>query len=344
MVLWQRLGCGWLRRVLFRDDCHRIDLDAARRVGLGENGQVTAITTHPRLAATYSIVARDSLTGELGVAVQSNYFSVGTDVSWARAGVGAIATQAIVEVAYGPKGLDLIARGSTAAEALDELVSQDPGAPLRQIGMVDASGHVAAYTGAACVSSCADVQGRGYSVQGNMLKSDNVWRAMGPAFEAAEGDLAERLMITLEAAEEAGGDVRGRKSAALLVVSADRSENEWEGRRFDLHVEDHVHPLEELRRLITVRRAFELFGQAREAIGEGDIDAALELVKRARILHPEEVQFSFWTGVALANCNRTEEARVWLTEAFDESDVWRELGRRLCDVGMYTGDRSLLEP
>ncbi len=297
-----------------------------------------------RLAATYSIVARDVNTGELAVAVQSNYFSVGTDVSWAEPGVGAIATQAIVEVAYGPKGLELLSAGASAQEALDELVAMDPGAALRQVGIVDSSGRVAAYTGGACVSACAHRLGDGFSVQGNMLASDAVWEAMGPAFETTTGDLADRLMAALEAAERAGGDVRGRQSAALLVVSGERPENSWEGRRIDLHVEDHAQPLQELRRLLTVRRAYSLFEQARATFATDDLDTALELVAQARALQPDDVQFVFWTGVALANSGRDAQARDWLNEAFRSGDAWRELGRRLCETGMFIGNPDLLEP
>jgi uncharacterized Ntn-hydrolase superfamily protein len=297
-----------------------------------------------RLAATYSIVARDLRTGELGVAVQSSYFSVGTDVSWAEPGVGAIATQAIVEVAYGPMGLALLARGATAQEALGELVARDPLAALRQVAIVDAEGRAAAHTGAACVSACAHALGEGYSVQGNMLASDRVWRAMLPAFEQCQGDLPERLMATLEAAERAGGDVRGRQSAALLVVAGERPENPWEGRSIDLHVEDHPRPLEELRRLLTLKRAYALFQEARRTFGAGDLDGALEMVVQARKLQPGDFQFAFWTGVALANSGRPEQARQWLAEAFAESEVWRELGRRLQEAGLFTGDPGLLEP
>jgi uncharacterized Ntn-hydrolase superfamily protein len=297
-----------------------------------------------RLAATYSIVARDVNTGELAVAVQSNYFSVGTDVSWAEPGVGAIATQAIVEVAYGPRGLELLSAGASAEEALEELVAMDPGAALRQVGIVDASGRVAAHTGGACVSACAHKLGDGFSVQGNMLASDAVWEAMVPAFETTTGDLADRLMAALEAAERAGGDVRGRQSAALLVVSGERPENSWEGRRVDLHVEDHAQPLQELRRLLTVRRAYSLFEQARATFATDDFDTALELVAQARALQPDDVQFAFWTGVALANSGRDDQAQRWLNESFRSSDAWRELGRRLCETGMYTGNPDLLEP
>jgi uncharacterized Ntn-hydrolase superfamily protein len=309
---------------------------------LSENRSLLAAQL-PRFAATYSIVARDAKTGELGVAVQSNYFSVGTDVSWARAGVGAVATQAIVEVAYGPKGLELLARGASAQEALDELVAKDPLAALRQVGIVDARGRAASHTGSACVSACGHAVKAGFSVQGNMLTSDSVWQAMAPAFESAQGDLAERLMLVLESAEHAGGDVRGRQSAALLVVGGERLDNDWEGRSFDLHVEDHPHPLAELRRLLTLRRAYALFKQARQTFGAGDLDAALALVMQARKLHPDDVQFAFWTGVALANSGRNEQAREWLGEAFRDSNVWRELGRRLCEAGLFTGDPGLLE-
>jgi uncharacterized Ntn-hydrolase superfamily protein len=258
--------------------------------------------------------------------------------------VGAIATQSIVEVSYGPKGLELLSAGRPAQEALDRLVDQDMGAPLRQVAIVDAEGRVAAHTGGACVPSCAHAFGDGYSVQGNMLASDSVWEAMGPAFEKADGDLAERLMVALEAAEAAGGDVRGRQSAALLVVAGERPENPWEGRAIDLHVEDDPRPLEELRRLLTIRRAHGLFEEARAAIGSGDVHAGLDLVARARKLHPENVQFVFWTGVGLANAGRPGEARRWLNEAFAAAETWRELARRLRMVGMYTGDPDLLDP
>lgn len=297
-----------------------------------------------RLAATYSIIARDPATGDLGVAVQSNYFSVGTVVSWAEPGVGAIATQSIVEVAYGPKGLALLADGATAQEALDELVRADPGAALRQVAIVDTAGRVAAHTGGACVPACADVAGPGFSVQGNMLESDSVWQAMGPAFEAADGDLADRLMAALEAAQRAGGDVRGRQSAALLVVHGERQKNSWEGRKIDLHVEDDPRPLQELRRLLTIRRAYALFEEAQEIIGTGDIDTAVEKVERALSLQPGNPQFLFWTGVAFANVGRDVEARRWLERCFEAGDAWRQLGLRLQEVGLYAGAPELLEP
>lgn len=296
------------------------------------------------LVATYSIVARDPETGALGVAVQSSYFAVGTQVSWAEPGIGAIATQAIAEVAYGPEGLELLAEGLSAREVLDRLLAADPGAALRQVAIVDAHGEVAAHTGVMCVPACAHAIGSGYSVQGNMLESDAVWQAMGPAFEQATGDLAERLTVALEAAERAGGDIRGRQSAALLVMSGTLSSKPWEGRLIDLRVDDHPSPLEELRRLLSIRRAYSILEEARKTIGSGDIEAALLLMDGARALRPGDPQFSFWTGVGLANAGRSEEARRFLEECFRADEAWRELARRLRKIGLYSGDPALFEP
>lgn len=297
-----------------------------------------------RLAATYSIVARDPVSGDLGIGVQSNYFSVGTDVSWAEPGVGAIATQAVVEVSYGPKGLELLSQGMSADDALAFLLERDPGRVLRQVAVLDASGRVAVHTGDVCVPARGHVCGDGYSIQGNMLASDEVWKVMVPAFEKADGDLAERLLLTLEAAEAAGGDVRGRQSAALFVVSGEKPAHSWEGRRIDLHVEDDPSPLQELRRLLTIRRAHDLFDEAREAMGRGELDDALVRVERARALLPRNVEFAFWMGVSLANAGRDAEARRHLEPAFAASEAWRELARRLAQVGLYSGDVSLIEP
>ena len=211
-------------------------------------------------------------------------------------------------------------------------------------GSASASDALHSFTGAACTPWHGHFTGADFAVQGNMLTSDAVWQAMGPAFESAQGDLAERLMLVLEAAEHAGGDVRGKQSAALLVVGGERLDNDWEGRNFDLHVEDDPYPLQELRRLLTLRRAYALFKQARGSFGAGDLDGALALVMQARKLHPGDFQFCFWTGVALANSGRDEQARQWLSEAFRDSEVWRELGRRLREAGLFTGDPGLLEP
>jgi uncharacterized Ntn-hydrolase superfamily protein len=296
-----------------------------------------------RLAATYSIVARDTSTGELGVGVQSHHFSVGSAVPWAEAGVGAVATQSIVEVSYGPKGLARLAAGAPAPDALAELVAQDPGRALRQVAIVDAAGRVACHSGALCIPAFGQAEGRGWSAQGNMLRSDAVWQQMGPAFERAEGSLAERLLRALEAAEVAGGDVRGRQSAAILVVAREPPANPWEGRTVDLHVEHHARPLEELRRLLTIHRAYRLFGEVRRLFGTGEFERALELLEEARKLQPDDVEFAFWTGVAFANAGRKEEARRWLREAYAADVSWRELARRLATVGLFAGGAELVD-
>ena len=170
------------------------------------------------LAHTYSIVAIDEETGELGVAVQSHWFSVGSIVSWAEAGVGAIATQSLVNVSFGPRGLDLLKQGKTAQEAIDELITSDEGRDFRQLAIVDAQGRVATHTGKKCIADAGHKQGKNYSVQANMMLNKKIWPAMAKAFENSIGPLAERLLTALKAAEAAGGDIRGQQSAAILVV------------------------------------------------------------------------------------------------------------------------------
>jgi uncharacterized Ntn-hydrolase superfamily protein len=298
----------------------------------------------PRLAATYSIVARDPATGEIGVGVQSHYFAVGSAVPWAQPGVGAVATQSIIEISYGPKGLEKLSAGEPATKALAALVEQDAGSALRQVAVIDGQGRVASHSGALCIPAYGQAQGEGWSAQGNTLRSDAVWQAMGPAFERTPGALAARLLAALEAAEAAGGDVRGRQSAAVLVVSGDRPKNPWEGRLVDLHVEHHARPLEELRRLFTIHRAHDLFAEAQRHFGTGDFETALDLLERARKYKPDEVEFAFWTGVAFANAGRSAEARRWLGEAYAADVSWRELARRLATIGLFSGGPELLEP
>jgi uncharacterized Ntn-hydrolase superfamily protein len=299
--------------------------------------------TAARLAATYSIVARDPATGEIGVGVQSHYFAVGSAVPWAQPGVGAVATQSIIEISYGPRGLERLSAGDAAAEVLEALVKRDPGAALRQVAVIDAQGRVANHSGALCIPAFGHAQGAGWCAQGNTLRSDAVWQAMGPAFERARGSLAMRLLVALEAAEAAGGDVRGRESAAVLVVAGARPENAWQGRLVDLHVEHHARPLEELRRLFAIHQAHALFAEAQGHFGKGEFETALELLERARKLQPDEVEFAFWTGVAFANAQRPEEARRWLAEAYADDASWRELARRLARIGLFTGAPELLE-
>jgi len=210
-----------------------------------------------RPVATYSIVARDSTTGQLGVAVQSHFFSVGPIVPWAEPGVGAVATQSLVDPAYGPLGLDLMRMGRTAPEALKALVSADKDAEVRQVAMVDAHGNVAVHTGKRAIYAAGHQTGVQYSVQANLMEKSTVWAAMSKAYESSTGDLAERMLAALEAAEAEGGDIRGRQSAAILIVGPKNTNRPWTwgDRLFELRVEDHPNPVVELRRLVTLQRA-----------------------------------------------------------------------------------------
>ena len=271
---------------------------------------------------TYSIVARDGATGELGVAVQSHYFAVGPVVPWLRAGVGAVATQAFVEPAYGPRLLDRLAAGARPDEALAALVADDPGAADRQVAVVDAGGAVAAHTGARCIAEAGHRTGGGWSVQANMMERATVPDAMATAFAAAEGDLAVRLLAAMDAAEAEGGDLRGRQSAALVVVSADAATPAWD-HVYDVRVDDHPEPLVELRRLVGIRRAYRAMAYDDPAV-EGN---------------PE---LCFWTALHLAGTDRVGEARALLDRAYAVDERWRVLVRRLPAAGRLPDDPDLL--
>ena len=211
-----------------------------------------------RPVATYSIVARDAKTGEIGVAVQSHWFSVGSVVPWAEAGVGAVATQSLVDPSYGPLGLAHMRAGRGAPEALEALLAGDPGRQVRQVAMIDSRGRVAAHTGRRCIAEAGQIvdEESQFSVQANLMERGTVWPEMARAFRESEGDLADRMLAALEAAQLAGGDIRGKQSAALVVVSATPTGRAWEDRRFDLRIEDHPTPVEELKRLVRLQRAY----------------------------------------------------------------------------------------
>jgi uncharacterized Ntn-hydrolase superfamily protein len=246
---------------------------------------------------TYSIVALDPDTGELGAAVQSHWFSVGSLCPWARPGIGVVATQSVVEPAHGPHALDRLGRGEDAASALAGVLADDALARVRQVGVVDASGNVAVHTGPDCIPEAGHATGAHWTCQANMMARATVPDAMSAAFAAAGGDLAERLMTALEGAEAEGGDVRGRQSAALLVAPA--TGEPWQA-RFDLRVEDHADPIGELRRLLGLRRAYELAGEADELMGEGRAGEAAGRYVRASELAPESDELLFWAGLAIA--------------------------------------------
>jgi uncharacterized Ntn-hydrolase superfamily protein len=275
---------------------------------------------------TYSIVAHDPQTGEVGVGVQSHWFSVGSVVSWARTGVGAAATQSIADPSYGPRALELLADGAEPADALARLVADDPRAHVRQVALVDAGGRVAVHTGERCIAFAGHQTGDGYSVQANMMAGEAVWPAMAKAFEGADGPLARRLLTALRAAEGAGGDVRGRQSAALLVAPA---EGEPWRRSVDLRVDDHPEPLEEIGRLLDLADAYRLAGEGDDLVGEGRHDEAAERYKRAARLAPGNDELLFWSGLAAAQGGDLETAVERVGRAIAVQPGWRELLERL---------------
>lgn len=286
---------------------------------------------------TYSIVARDEEAGQLGCAVQSHFFSGGPIVPWAEPGVGVVATQAQVEVSYGPRGLELMRAGRPPADSLAELLAEDPYAQIRQVAMVDAHGRVATHTGSRCIREAGDRQGAGVSVQANMMRHDTVPDAMLGAYQDASGELADRLLAALDAAQAEGGDIRGRQSAAILVVRGERSEDPCHDRLIDLRVEDHPDPLGELRRLVRVRRAYDAVERAELAAVRGDTDAATTAYAAA-LEEAGNVEPTFWYGVSLAAAGDVDRARAVLAPVFAAHDGWGELLRRLPDAGMFPDD------
>lgn len=291
---------------------------------------------------TYSIVARDPATGELGVAVQSHWFSVGATVPWAEAGVGAVATQSFVDPSYGKLGLELMRAGRASPDALKGLLAADTASGVRQVAMVDAQGRVAAHTGDSCIAAAGHLVGEGFSVQANMMERDTVWPAMAKAFRESKGDLAERMLAALEAAEAQGGDIRGKQSAALIVVAAKPSGRPWQDRRFDLRVDDAPEPLKELRRLVTLQRAYNFMNEGDLAMERKDTDGALKAYSAAEKLAPGNAEMVFWHGISLVGVGRVDEALPLLQRAYKADPRWRELVTRLPKAGLLPDDPKLL--
>lgn len=292
---------------------------------------------------TYSIVARDAATGELGVAVQSHWFSVGSGVLWAEPGVGAVATQSFTDPAYGPLGLHLMRAGKSAEQALAALLAADEHTDVRQVGMVDASGNVANHTGENAIAEFCNITGKGYAVQANLMWKPTVCSAMSKAYESSDGDLAERLMVALEAAQAEGGDIRGKQSAALLVVDGDPTLPAWDGRLFDLRIEDHTDPLIELRRLLVVSRAYQLMNEGDSYMTEGEVEKAIEAYRGAEALAPDSHEMVFWHAATLALDGRIEESLPLFSKAFAMWPLWRELVQRLPAAGLLPDDPELME-
>lgn len=295
------------------------------------------------LAHTYSIVARDPATGDFGVAVQSHWFQVGTVVPWAEAGVGAVATQSFAKIDYGPKGLELMRQGKSAKEALDQLVAQDPEKDVRQVAMVDAQGRVAVWTGPRCIMAAGHQTGNGYSVQANLMDKASVWPAMAKAFESAKGDLADRMLAALEAAEAEGGDIRGRQSAALIVVKGKSSGEPWNDKRVDIRVDDNPLPLAELRRLLDLHRAYEEMNLGDEAVAKNSFEAALGHYTKATGLAPGIVELPFWQAVTLFVAGQEDKALALFRDVFKKEPRWAELVPRLPASGLLPEDPKKIE-
>jgi uncharacterized Ntn-hydrolase superfamily protein len=291
---------------------------------------------------TFSIVARDAATGQIGVAVQSHWFSVGGVVAWAEPGVGAVATQSFALRSYGPLGLELMRNGMSADQALTALVAGDAHPEGRQVGMVDASGDVANFTGPNAIAEACQIEGEGFTVQANMMGPSTVCTAMAAAYQSAEGDLAARMMAALNAAQAEGGDIRGQQSAALLVVSGDRAQHAWSGRIFDLRVEDHQRPLQELSRLLALARAYNLMTEGDDAVAAGDVATARQRYAAAMELAPDNHEMVFWTAVTLASTGDVDEAMPLFRRAFRMHPPWRELLQRLPAAGLFPDDPALM--
>lgn len=326
------------------------------------------------LAHTFSIVARDPRTGEMGVAVQSHWFSVGSIVTWAEAGVGAIATQSFVEPAFGQKGLELLRNGAGAPAALMQLLKDDPARNVRQVAFIDAQGRVAAWTGAKDIQSAGDIVGKpangevksekiqnapndgtvhigeGYSVQANMMLNDNIWPAMDKAFRETRGELVDRLLAALDAAQAAGGDIRGKQSAAIIVVKAKGTGQPWKDRIFDLRVDDAPVPLKELRRLVALQRAYNHMNAGDLATEKGDKEGALREYSAAEKIASTTPdvpasrlnEMRYWHAVALVNMGRVQEALPVFREVFAADKNWATMTPRLTRVGQLPDDPKIL--
>src|SRR5205809_2692832 len=330
-----------------------------------------AVFAQMRPVHTFSIVARDPKTGDIGVAVQSHWFAVGQIVPWAEAGVGAVATQSFVDPSYGKLGLDLLRTGKSAPDALRGLLSGDASCEVRQVAMVDADGNVATFTGARDIIAAGGLAGktiatskidcgsaggtltvgRDFSVQANLMANDKIWPAMSKGYSEAQGDLADHLLAALDAAQAAGGDIRGKQSAALVVVSGKSTGRPWQDRVFDLRVDDHPLPLAELRRLVALQRAYNHLNAGDLATENKDNEGALREYSAAEQIAattsgvPESrmAEMIFWHAVALVNMNRVDESLPLFARAFRMEPGWRELTPRLPRSGLLPNNQQIIE-
>lgn len=296
-----------------------------------------------KLAYTFSIVARDPVTGEMGVAVQSHWFSVGSIVSWGEAGVGVVATQSFVNPSFGIRGLDLLKSGKTPQEALDELIASDEGRDVRQLAILDTKGRTASYTGKNCIPDAGNIAKENYSVQANLMLNNKVWGAMSKAFEESTGQLPERMIEALESAQEVGGDIRGKQSASILIVKGESTGKLWEDRAIDLRVEDNPEPIKELKRLLKVFRAYEHMNNGDLAVEKNDMLLAMKEYSTAEEMFPDNLEMKFWHAVTLVNNNKLNESIPLFKDVFSKDTNWKTLFMRLPKAGLITAGEKEIE-
>ncbi len=295
------------------------------------------------LAHTFSIVARDSITGEMGAAVQSHWFSVGSSVIYGKAGVGVVATQSFINPSYGPKGLALMEQGLSPKQALTALLENDKGESVRQVAMLNAQGETATHTGSQCIEAAGHRQGSNFSVQANLMLNNTVWDAMATAFETTKGTLAERILAAMKAAQAEGGDMRGQQSAAILIVKANSTGNSWQDTVMDLRVEDNKHPIEELERLMKIHQAYNYMNDGDLAMEDGNSKEAERLYLEAQKMFPQNVEMKFWYAINLLNNNEYKKAKPILKSIFKEDKNWQILIPRLVKSNLLTTNKKVIK-
>lgn len=291
---------------------------------------------------TFSIVARDPATGDMGVAVQSHWFSVGSDVIWAEAGVGAIATQSLIDVTYGPLGLEMMRAGRSAGQTLTALKTADEHPEIRQVAMIDVNGNVAAHTGEKCIPDAGHIVGDNFSAQANLMLNKDIWPAMAKAYRNAKGDLADRMVAALEAAQSVGGDIRGKQSAAILIVKGKSTGKPWNDRVMELRIEDHPQPIKELKRLVNLQRAYNYMSAGDLALEQNDVEAALRAYSTAEAMYPDNLEMKFWHAVSLVNANRLPEALPLFKIIFAKDSNWATLVPRLPAVDILPKNQTVI--
>jgi uncharacterized Ntn-hydrolase superfamily protein len=293
-------------------------------------------------AHTYSIVAYDPVNDEMGVSVQSHWFSVGTVVAWGESGVGVIATQSFVNVSFGPRGLELLKKGLAPQEVINELLKDDEGREFRQLAVLDAKGKSASFTGKNCIQPAGNIVGDNFSVQANLMLNNKVWPAMAESFKTSKGKLAERMLEALEAGEKAGGDIRGKQSAALMVFKGKSSGKSWEDKLVDLRIDDSNEPLKELKRLLKVHRAYEHMNNGDLAVEKNDMGKAMTEYSDAMKMFPDNLEMKYWTAVALFNNGLKEKALIMFKDIFAKNKNWKTLTPRLIPNGLLKADEKQL--